>query len=225
MQSYVTSWSGAENGTNHALSQAKLNACFKSMNDMIDGFEPDETKQDYGELRLENVQYYYNYTKQFDAPSEELPIIDTIGNYAVVIGNLDAKGNFITTLPVLSRDSLSDYALTYVDTEAYRGPTQENPPMPSAEETIENEPINDTINDSGAVITDVGTKAIHTLITYYNLRLVIDTEPTEEHPQGTAHWEGTKQTREFIIRSYTRSLNLTDYVMNISTRYERKERS
>ena len=225
MESYVSSWSGAENGSNHAMSQAKLNACIKSMNDMIDTFEPDETKQDYGELLLENVQYYYGLTKQFDAPSEEMPITDTIGEYAIVIGKLDHKGNFITTLGVLTSDHLTDYQLTYVNTESYIGPSQVNPPMPSASETIENEPINDTISDKGAVITDVGTKSLHTLITYYDLRLVVDREDiTTTPPTVYSHWEGTKQTRDFIIRSYTRSANLENYVMNIMRRYERKER-
>lgn len=233
METYVTSYSGAENATKTAMTQQKLNACIKSLNDLVDTFEPLVTEQDYGELDIVDQTYYQGYTKKLEMPPDgETPILAQIGNQLLSVGVIDSNGVFTVTRPSLSSSTINRFRFGDVNTTLYigsdvRGPIDQPPPdiddyKPHNTDIITGTtPVNEVITDAnGSVTTITGTLTNHRATIFAEVTLM-------SHNYGMTYadwyWQAIQQDVTYSTGLVTVEVDLSKYQMNIHRRYRRRK--
>lgn len=229
MECYVTSYSGAENATKTAMTQQKLNSCLKSLHDLVDTFEPLQTQQDYGELNIEDQDYYQGYNKQFDPPEKETPILAQIGNNMLRIGTLDIKGVFTCTKEAISTTYADKFQFGEVNTTTYigpdiRGPRDEPPPdidnykPHNTDLIIGTIPVDETITDSNGSVTHItGTLTEHRSTRFAEVTL-------NAHNYGMTYadwyWSAIQQDITYSVGSVNIEVDLSNYKLNLHRRYK-----
>lgn len=230
MESYVTSYSGAEDATKTAITQEKLNSCIKSLHDLVDTFEPLKTEQEYAEMRIEDQDYYTGFTKQFEPPAQETTIITPVCNLNLAIGKLDSQGIFTATRPIEMSSTSSQFRIIGVTQSYYVGPEFRGGPdipPPDADDykphpsdlIIGTQTIDDTVTGSnGEVISREGTVQIHNSLTYADLRCV---RTTVSVGYADWRWEGLQQNAQYSVGDITTNVDLSHYRLNIIRRYKK----
>lgn len=230
MESYVTSYSGAEDATKQAMTQEKLNSCIKSLHDLVDTFEPLETVQEYGEMIIEDQDYYEGFNKQFDIPQGDIPIIVPICNLNLKIGVLDSKGVFTATRPIEMTSSSGEFRIIGVTSTYYRGPDVRGGPYEPPPDMDDYRPHNtdlivgtDHINDTvtginGEVVSRLGDITRHNAVSYSNLH-IIQTEASIGYADWA--WEGIQQNYQYSVGTIDVTVDLSDFKINIRRRYKK----
>lgn len=233
MECYVTSYAGAQNATKTAMTQQKLNSCLKSLHDLVDTFEPLETVQQYGELNIEDQDYYQGYNKQFDAPDKETPILAQVGNSLLYIGLLDSKGVFTCTRPIDSTQTVERFIFGDVATSQYISPSHRGGPYDPPPD-IDNykphntdlitgyTPIDETVEDSnGGVVHTTGTLTDHTATIYAEVTLAVDSYPAPGGGgYGDWYWVAIQQNVTYSTGNVDIKVDLSKYKLNLHRRYK-----
>lgn len=234
MECYVTSYSGAENATKTAMTQQKLNSCLKSLHDLVDTFEPLETVQEYGELDIVDQDYYVGYSKQFDPPEKETPVLTQIGNGMLRIGTLDIKGNFTCTREVDTSQLSEKFKFGDVSTSAWRSVDVRggyyDPPDDidnyrphNTDLIIGTEPVDETVEDSnGAIVHTTGLLTEHRSTRFAEVTLMRHNEyPGPGTPYADWYWAAIRQDITYSTGNVTTEVDLSNYKLNVHRRYKR----
>lgn len=189
----------------YSLTQDKINSCLATLNEAIDTYEEDETKQDFSTFEYSGA-YYTGMQKDLPAaPILKQPvIIQLTPNYRLMIGYINAVGNngyFIGTASMKMTNDITETITNSSTTEDYVEEwsyTEPDEPQTTTTSTVED------YKESTDYWTDEGTITHYTQITYdVELEEDVDEEDTPIY-----RYSGTKTTTTWDVYEYTRTIDM-----------------